>query len=458
MKITNSGLTLGVLFGALAVMTAVVVILDAASFLEVVNLPFSPESLAMAGISGAGLSFKKGDAADDGVTDSELAAEIERLKGEVKGFAEDVIKKMKAGGDVSEELKQKADEALTLGNELKSAMTARLDDLEQKLARRAGEEPEHRRTPGEVVVEHEDVKNFMTRRPGRGSVKVEMKAVTSAAASAGDLVEEDRRPGILMPGLRRLTVRDLITPGRTSSNAIQYVKETGFTNSAAVVSETVQKPESDLTFDLVTRTVATVAHWVHASKQILDDAPMLQSYIDGRLRYGLAYAEEVQLLNGDGTGENLSGLVTEATAYSAPITISGSTMLDTLRLAMLQAELAEFPATGQVLNPKDWARIELTKDTQGRYLIANPANSTQPRLWGLPVVSTQAMAEDDFLVGAFMLGAQVFDREDADVEISTEDRDNFVKNMVTIRAEERLALAVYRPEAFVYGDFGNISG
>lgn len=164
------------------------------------------------------------------------------------------------------------------------------------------------------------------------------------------------------------------------------------------------------------------------------------------------------MLNGDGTGVNLNGLVTQATAYSAPITISGGTMIDTLRLAMLQAELAEYPATGQVLNPKDWARIELTKDSEGRYIIANPANSTSPRLWGLPVVSTQAMAEDDFLVGAFRLGAQIFDREDANVMISDEDRDNFVKNMLTIRAEERLALAVYRPEAFVYGDFGNVSG
>lgn len=399
----------------------------------------------------------KNSGADD-VSDSELKAEIGRLQAEVKNFAEDVVKKIKSGGEVSEELKQKADEALTLGNELKSTLTARLDEMEQKLARRGKDGKEERKSAGQIVSQSEEWKTYVARK-GRGGVSIEVKALSSLTAAAGGaLVDEMRVPGIIAVPDRRMTVRDLLTPGRTTSNAIQFVQETGFTNNADVVSEGVQKPESNITFSLETESVATIAHWIHASKQIMDDAPMLESYIDGRLRYGLMYVEEQQLLNGDGTGVNLNGLVTQATAYSAPITISGGTMIDTLRLAMLQAELAEYPATGQVLNPKDWARIELTKDSEGRYIIANPANSTMPRLWGLPVVSTQAMAEDDFLVGAFRLGAQIFDREDANVMISDEDRDNFVKNMLTIRAEERLALAVYRPEAFVYGDFGNVSG
>src|SRR3546814_2014836 len=113
---------------------------------------------------------------------------------------------------------------------------------------------------------------------------------------------------------------------------------------------------------------------------------------------------------------------------------------------LLQAALAEFPATGHVLNPIDWAEIELTKITDGGYLFANPQNDSQPRLWGLPVVETQAMTAGNFLTGAFRLGAQIFDRQDARVEVSTEDSDNFRKNLVTILAEERLALAVYRPE------------
>ncbi|HZY67753.1 MAG TPA: phage major capsid protein, partial [Devosia sp.] len=188
----------------------------------------------------------------------------------------------------------------------------------------------------------------------------------------------------------------------------------------------------------------------------LDDVPQLRSYIDGRLRYGLAFVEDAQILNGGGTGTDLNGIYTQATAYSAPVTIpTPVTKIDVIRLAMLQAFLAELPPTGIVLHPTDWATIELVKDTTGRHIIGNPQDGTAPRLWRLPVVETPAMTVDKYLVGAFKLGAQLFDREEANVEISTEDSDNFRKNLVTIRAEERLAMAVYRPEAFIKGDFSD---
>jgi HK97 family phage major capsid protein len=123
-----------------------------------------------------------------------------------------------------------------------------------------------------------------------------------------------------------------------------------------------------------------------------------------------------------------------------------------LRLAMLQAALAEYPATGHVMHPTDWAGIETLKDTTGRYIIGNPQGTTTPTLWGLPVVATQAMTVRKFLTGAFKLGAQLFDRWDGRVEAGFVN-DDFIKNLSTILAEERLALAVYRPEAFIYGDF-----
>ena len=127
--------------------------------------------------------------------------------------------------------------------------------------------------------------------------------------------------------------------------------------------------------------------------------------------------------------------------------------IDTLHVSAWSPD--NIPPTGIVLNPTDWFKIETTKDTAGAYIVGNPADGTTPRLWGLPVVETPAMTVDKFLVGAFRYGAQIFDRMDARVEISTEDSDNFRKNLVTIRAEERLALAVYRPEAFVKGDFSD---
>jgi len=229
------------------------------------------------------------------------------------------------------------------------------------------------------------------------------------------------------------------------------------TNNAKVVSEGVQKPESNYVYQRGDAPVRTIAHWVQVARQAMDDAAQLQTEIDTELRYGLEYAEELELLKGDGTGEHLEGLVTAADNYSAPISVSGATMIDTLRIAILQASLAEYSADGIVLHPSDWARIELLKDGEDRYLWANPRSVNAPGLWGLPVVVTQAMDEDEFLVGAFRMSATIYDRMDAEVLISSEDRDNFVKNMLTVRAEKRLALAVKRPSALVTGDFGNAS-
>ena len=222
-----------------------------------------------------------------------------------------------------------------------------------------------------------------------------------------------------------------------------------------MVAEAAAKPSSDIKFDIVSTSAKVIAHWMKASRQVLDDISQLKSVIDQRLIYGLAFKEETQLLNGDGTGQNLNGIVTQASAYSAPIALVSPTSIDFMRLAMLQAVLAQYPATGHVMNPIDWAWVETLKDAQGRYIIGNPQGSITPTLWGLPVVTTQAMAVDKFLTGAFKLGAQVFDRWDARVETGYEN-DDFTKNLVTILAEERLALAVYRPEAFIYGDFGRV--
>lgn len=392
---------------------------------------------------------------------AEIAAETKRLFDEkmdgLKARAEETIGRVEKGEKMTEAAKELADQAIMAANEAK----ARMDELEQKMVSRH-EERRHNLSLGAQVIQNDGVKALMQAGKGRASVDVDAKAIisgltTDADGSAGDLVDQHRVG--LVPGVeRRLTIRDLLMPGRTSSSSIQYPKETGFTNSADTHTETggTAKPQSEIKFDLVTSNVTTIAHWVLATRQILDDAPMLQSYIDGRLRYGLKLVEEDQLLNGGGTGTDLNGIYTQATASTANLAvITSPTKIDVIRIAMLQASLAEFPPNGVVMHPTDWASIETLKDTAGAYLIGNPQDSTAPRLWGLPVVATQAMTLDKFLVGSFGMGAQIFDRADASVEISTEDDQNFRKNLVTILCEERLALAVYRPEAFVKGDFSD---
>jgi len=390
---------------------------------------------------------------------AELAAEVKRdfetKHDRVKEIAEKALAEAEKGVPIANSAKELADQALTGMNEAK----ARLDELEQKLARGRGGEADHR-SAGEIFVESDGFKAFAGQTRPRGRFIQEVKDISSlatdAAGSVGTLVQPQRVAGTMLPQ-RRMTIRALLAQGQTNSNSIEYDKEKLFTNAAAPVAEGAAKPQSEIQFEDATAPVRTIAHWMRASVQILADAPGLRSIIDQRLRYGLAYVEETQILTGSGSGQNLSGLITNATAYSAPGSLTASTPVDVVRLMILQVALAEYPANGIVMNPIDMAAVEMSKDSAGGYLIGDPQGTIQKRLWGLPVVETQAITADKALVGAFDLAAQIFDRQDATVEVSTEDQDNFVKNKVTIRAEERLALAIYRPAALVYGDLGRVT-
>ncbi|MEV4606184.1 phage major capsid protein [Neorhizobium sp. LMR1-1-1.1] len=386
----------------------------------------------------------------------ELGTSLASIKEQVGNLASDFTSKLAANGEVSAELKEKTDKALSeLGD-----VTNRLGDLEKRAAREKEQGEDEQKSLGQLVIDSEAYKAGNLTGSSRASIKVsaDRAAITTANTTVGtgrspgtSLVPGARVPGIFGLPERQMTIRDLILPGQTASNNVEYVKETGYTNNAAPVAETTAKPYSDLTFDMASAPVRTIAHLFKASRQILDDAPALRSYIDGRARYGLRFVEENQLLNGSGTGQNIAGLVPQATAFAPAFTPTASTGIDRLRLAVLQVVLAEYPATAFVLNPIDWAKIELTKDAGNNYIIGNPQGSLTPTLWNLPVVSTQAMASGQFLTGAFSYAAQIFDRMDIEVLLSSENVDDFEKNMFTIRAEERLALAVYRPEAFVTG-------
>lgn len=383
----------------------------------------------------------------------EIKKALDALGHEVRTEAKAAAEK---GFALTAELKEKFDNMLIAQGELQAS----LKEVQQKQVAGAGNESESQ-TAGQVVVNSAAFnlakEQIASGRKANASIQVkssmtQVKAITTAPGSVGQAIAPDRREGIQMLPNRRMTVRDLLMPGQTSSGVITYTKETGFTNNAAPVGETQRKPESNIAAVAVTETVKKIATFVKASTEVMSDLPQLRSIIDMRLRYMLAFREEAQLLMGSGVGNNLNGLYTQATAYAPPAGVMAVTSpIDRLRVALLQAELAEFPSDGLVLNPIDWTNIEMQKDDQGRYLIGNPQGTLAATLWNRPVVSTQAMGVGQFLAGAFGLGAQIFDREEANVVIATENEADFVENLVTILIEERLALAVYRPEAFIKG-------
>ena len=373
----------------------------------------------------------------------------------IKTMIEKAQEQITAQGGISTELKNQLASLAEKGTEGTNRIAA-LEQLVTQL-KNAGNAAAKVLTAGQRFTADEKVKAALAEGQGfKGRVRAIVNTITeltSGDGGAGDLIVPQRLQGIITPQNRRLRIRDLLMKGRTTSNAIEFVKESGYTNSAAPVAEGALKPESSLTFELATAPVRTIAHWIRASKQVLDDVPQLQSYIDTRLRYGLALVEEAQLLAGDGTGQNILGLIPQATAFDTSRLKVGDTRIDVIRRAMTQLRLSEYSASAVVMHPDDWEEIELTKDTTENYVWANPRSLAGPTIWGLPVLDSTSLSPGEFLVGAFDVAAQLWDREDANVEISTEDQDNFVKNLVTIRAEERLALTVYREESFIYGDF-----
>jgi HK97 family phage major capsid protein len=268
--------------------------------------------------------------------------------------------------------------------------------------------------------------------------------------SGGDLIVTDYRPGILELKFKRLVVADLLASGSTDSSSITYMKETTFTNAAAAVAEGQPKPESTLVFDQVTDLVVKIAHWLPVTDEMLEDVSQIRSYIDARLRLGLSIAEEDQLLNGSGTAPSMQGLLNRTGLTTAETRAGTVTNADAIFTEMMKIFNASFVMpTGTVMNPANWQAIQLSKDGEGRYYGSGPfAGPQAPTLWGLPVAVTPSIVAGTALTGAFNSAAQFFRKGGVRVEASNSHQDFFTRNLTAIRAEERGALAVYRPAAF----------
>lgn len=296
-----------------------------------------------------------------------------------------------------------------------------------------------------------------------------------AASRLGSFGTVQRDP-MITPPMRTKRVRDLFPVRRTTAAVIEYFRQLGFTtlqqggqaNNAAPVAERgtggasttfALKPQSAFAFVGEQAPIRTLAHWEAAHRNVLADEPQLRSIIDNELMYGLRLLEDNQILNGDGTGENLLGVlntpnIQEYAWSDGATTPVPDTKADALRRAATLSFLAYYEPSGIVVHPNDWEDIELTKDANGQYLIAvSVAMGGEPRVWRMPIVDTPAMAEGTALVGAFGTGAQLYDREEASIRISEQHSDFFIRNAIVVLAEQRLALAVKRPEAFVKVDF-----
>ena len=348
--------------------------------------------------------------------------------------------------------------------EVKTALEgvqAQINEIEQKSSRSlySAGGAQARESLGAQVVANPGLKEFKDRNGRHDRFQMEVKATitsatTNAAGSAGSGILPYRDPTMVPLLQRRPVVRDLVTVVGMEGSSVDVLRQAGRTNNAAPVAEGAAKPQSDMELQLTNYPARVIAHFMKASRQILDDVPQLQGMIDNELMDGVALVEDSQILSGDGTGQNLFGLIPGATAYAAAFTVTGGTSLDTIGLAMLQTALAQQPADGIVIHPSDWTKMTLLKDAEGKYILGPPSAVVVPRLWGVPVVPSQAMTAGNFLVGNFRNAATLYDRWKARVEVGTVN-DDFTKNLVTLLCEERVALAVKQPTAVTYGAFGS---
>lgn len=398
-----------------------------------------------------------------------LHTEFKEAWGELKDLLDqqsDEIKKYGTTNDeTSNKIKSVEGKISSLGDELKE-IQKRADEIEKKLGRPDLNGGGQVKSLGEMFVKSEAFE-AMKKSNEYKSAPMKVKSlyqgskaiITTADGSGGALVGTQRATADMIAPQRAPRMRDLLPVQPTQSNAIDYVQETGFVSTARPVAETMLKPEASLTFDVMTEAIKTIATWLPASRQVLDDAAQLRAYIDNRLLYSLMMAEEQQILYGDGLSPNLQGILTHPgiQGYTWSSGEVGDTKIDAIRRAITLARIAEYPVNGIVLHPNDWEDIQLAKGDDGHYIWVNVNDGGVMRLWAVPVVETTAIAEGEALVGSFNLGAMLWDREESNIRVG-EPQDYFTRNMVAILAEQRLALTIFRPEAFVGITFDTAPG
>lgn len=326
-----------------------------------------------------------------------------------------------------------------------------------------GEPKRETRTMGRIFVETA-VKEFRANQ-FKGNAGVTIPGNVRALIETSDWpVQPTRLPGITTQTDkdRPLVFADMIDRQSLSTNSVEYVEETVLTNNAAEVTEGVTKAESTVEFELKTASAATIAHFLNVTRQAVEDDAQMQGYIEGRMTYGLRRRLDAQILAGNGTPPNLRGILNTSGIGTYTAGSAGEAALISIRKAITVAQISEYMPDTVGVNPIDWEAIELSTDTSGRWRLTPDAQSAAgPRVWGLAVVVTNTLTGTDFgvtggtfLVGGFKEGATLWEHQGISLYLTDSHASNFTANILTLLAEMRAALTVWRPQAFVEGTFG----
>ena len=365
---------------------------------------------------------------------------------------EEVIESVKAKVDGFKANTEKHDTEINELKEKQAQIDKQVLELQQKSIK--VDAPKEQTTVGDSFVKSDSYQAF-AKGQARSAAFVFKKAQDPIAI--GTLAPKDRRPGVLAEPDQSLVIESLIPHLPTSVTTVEYLKEGTFTNNAAFVAEAAQKPQSTDTFELMQSNVQTIAHFSKVTRQLIDDSATLAAFINSRMVYGVNLVVEQQIINGNGTSPNLSGLMNTGNYTAQAFTYEdlggdSGTLLDLLRLSIAKVNAANYRANAILLNPMDWAKLQGLKGSNNQYLYGVPSISFENMTaWGVRVVTSASMAEGKYLVGDFSQAATIYDRMSTVIDIASQNENDFIKNLFTIRAERRLALVVEHPKALVGG-------
>jgi len=370
----------------------------------------------------------------------EIKAALDSHKSAIDAAIQKYEGQLEVNGKVSQEAK---DEVKALSEKFESTIT----DLSQKLEGiKTSAKDSVIETAGAEFIKSDAFKQLVAGNTQRARLEVK-NTVTSGTTT----VFPQQNAGIISGDFKPLTIRQLFRAIPVASNMVNSLREASWTNDAAEVSQGAAKPESDITFEQYNVPITTVAHWIKVSNQLLADAPAVVAYIETRLRDGLAQRVDAQLLNGNGTSPNLSG-ITDSGNYTAYTASSGDLLVDAINRAKYALWAKGYMPDAVIVNPADWGAMERTREgsSSGNYLYGMPGAAGNANPFGVRIVLSANMTQGNFAIGAFDMACALYNRQGATVEMGYINAD-FTNNLVTLRAEERLGFGVEKPSAIYYG-------
>lgn len=381
----------------------------------------------------------------------DISAQIEGIKAENLKINEAMKIAIEShGADAKAAVKAAEDSAAKV-----AAFSENLLDIEQKLTAKVHDGKASVNTLGQTVIASEKYKLFASGTIGKA--RIEANTITgqsgSPAANNDIIVPSQRVGGIIPLGMRALNVFDVLPQGSTTSNIIEVTREATNTNAAEETDEGDLKPQSSITYNLLSVPIATIATFLKVTKQVLDDAPQLQAHIDMRLMHNVQVRYQNQIVAGAGTSGRIGGILKSGNYTAFTPTVTADSQLDNINRMIQAVRAAEFEPTGIMLNTADWHAIERLKvgTSDDRYIIGNPAGAMVPMLWGKPVVISNSVTSGTGIVGDFSRSYMIWNRQAPVVELFEQDESNVQYNLITVRAELRGALAAYVPTATYAG-------